>query len=375
MPQQEEDRLKAVDRFLNLDFSHEKELQDIAFLASEICQTPVALITLLDDNHQTFLFKIGTDITGTDRQISFCNYTIEQNSVLVIPDMTADSRFTENPLVTGDTNVRFYAGSPLTTHDGQKIGSLCVIDQKPKILTEKQQQMLQILAKQAINLMELQLSVKLLNESVSEIEAQKKEIALSENKLRSFIESFDSLHLLLTPALKIVAHNNALSLFIKEIRGVDIQIGDKITDYMTENYKAVFMTNFNRALSGEPVEVEVELDYGKTGKIWWQHNFYPAFDSNFNIIGVSHTSKNINERKLNEQKILSQYDALKEIAQIQSHHFRRPVATILGLMDLIRDDKKSRKECLVLLEDAVKELDDKIHDITNYTQLSEVRPD
>ena len=248
MNKDESDRLMAVERFLSLDFSHEQELQNIVILAAEICQTPVALITLLGETEQTFKFKVGTELSGTARNISFCNETILGDQVMVVPDLSKDPRFVENPLVTGPANVRFYAGSPIVTDDGYSLGSLCVVDTEPKELSEKQQQMLQMLSKQAIILMELQRSIKMLTVYVDELEVKKNEIERS------------------------------------------------------------------------------------------------------------------------EKKISAQYDALMKIAQIQSHEFRRPVASILGLISLINDDISSRDECIPLLEIAARELDEKIHDITNYTQ-------
>ena len=120
----------------------------ITDFAAALCAAPVALITVLDQAEQTFLSRTGVDLDSTPRAISFCEYTIQGEDVLVIPDTTADERFADNPLVTGEANVRFYAGVPLATDEGVTLGSLCVLDTvaRPDGLTALQRQGLECLA-------------------------------------------------------------------------------------------------------------------------------------------------------------------------------------------------------------------------------------
>src|SRR5471030_75989 len=109
MPQKELERLQAVTRFLKLKVSKEKEIQEIVELAAEICQTPTALITLLDHDTQYIKFRVGSDLETTTRQDAFCNHVIEQYEVMVVSDALKDERFVNSSLVTGDSSVRFYA--------------------------------------------------------------------------------------------------------------------------------------------------------------------------------------------------------------------------------------------------------------------------
>ncbi|MHB8209498.1 GAF domain-containing protein, partial [Mucilaginibacter sp.] len=132
MSKRELERQQVVNQFLNRQICKENELQEIVKLAAEICQAPTALITLLDADTQYIKFKFGFDRDTTSRQDSFCNHTIEQSEVMVIPDALLDDRFVDNTLVNSETKIRFYAGSPLTTHDGHNLGSLCVMDRAPK---------------------------------------------------------------------------------------------------------------------------------------------------------------------------------------------------------------------------------------------------
>ena len=151
----EESRLAALRSYNILDTLPEKEFDDIVRLVSVVCDVPVALITLVDADRQWFKAKRGTDISETPRALSFCTHALGQPELLVVPDATQDTRFAENPLVTGGPQVRFYAGAPLRTPDGDALGTLCVLDSKPRTLTAEQQEALQILSRQVITQMEL----------------------------------------------------------------------------------------------------------------------------------------------------------------------------------------------------------------------------
>src|SRR4051794_12371455 len=147
-------RLQAVKSYLELNLTDEKELKDLVYLASEICQAPTASITFVDNVMQYPVLFIGNAVE-TSCDIAFCNHAIQQETILEIPDAVHDDRFVNNPLVTNDPFIRFYAGVPLVTADGSAIGTLCVIDQKPKHLTDKQVRSLEILSKQVMHRLEL----------------------------------------------------------------------------------------------------------------------------------------------------------------------------------------------------------------------------
>ena len=106
-------------------------LKRLTDFAAALCGTPIALVTLLEDQRQTFLARTGLDMTETPRAISFCDHTIRGRDMLIVPDLGADPRFADNPLVTGEAHARFYAGAPLFTDDGVALGALCVLDTQP----------------------------------------------------------------------------------------------------------------------------------------------------------------------------------------------------------------------------------------------------
>ena len=148
-------RLAALDLYDILDTPTESGFDDIVHIASQICGTPMALISLVDDRQQWFKAAIGVAAPETPRDIAFCAHAIEQQDVFTVADTQDDVRFAENPLVTGDPNLRFYAGAPLMTPDGLALGTLCVLDNRPRVLTADQSAALQALARQVMSQLEL----------------------------------------------------------------------------------------------------------------------------------------------------------------------------------------------------------------------------
>ncbi len=151
---QELTRLTSLKSYEILDTALEPEYDDFTKLASQICGTPISAISFIDENRQWFKSSVGLKERQTPREISFCTHTIQQNDLFIVENALEDARFKNNPLVTGDLGIRFYAGAPLRSHDGQNLGTICVIDTKPRQITAEQGEALRILSKQLITQLE-----------------------------------------------------------------------------------------------------------------------------------------------------------------------------------------------------------------------------
>jgi len=159
IPENEAERLEALRRYQILDTRSDPVFDDLAALASYVCGTPIALVSLVDSDRQWIKARVGLDVSETPRDVSFCAHTILANDTMVVEDALADSRFADNPLVTTDPKIRFYAGAKLTTSDGYALGSLCVIDRVPRKLTSAQKEALQALSRQVVAQMEYKRNV------------------------------------------------------------------------------------------------------------------------------------------------------------------------------------------------------------------------
>jgi signal transduction histidine kinase len=238
-PSSEPARLDALRRYEILDTDPDAAFDDLAVLAALVCRTPIALVTLIDDDRQWFKSRLGIEVTGTARDHAFCAHAIlEPGRVLEIPDATADIRFAGNPFVTGEPQVRFYAGAPLVTPDGHALGTVCVIDRQPRRLTDEQTAVLLQLSRHAVTLLEVGRR------------ARESERAASEAK-REFLRLIS--HELRTPMNGILGMTNlllesGLSAPQRELAAISLESGEAL------------LTTFNRLLEyAEIVAGRVDL--------------------------------------------------------------------------------------------------------------------
>ncbi|TVZ54880.1 GAF sensor signal transduction histidine kinase [Lutibacter sp. Hel_I_33_5] len=211
VPTNEDARLESLFSYDVLDTLPEEEYDAITKIASEICDTPIALISLVDPERQWFKSHHGLDSNQTSRDVAFCAHAINQpDELFIIPDASKDERFFDNPITKGDPNVIFYAGAPLNTADGNTLGTLCVIDNKPrKNLTQGQQDSLKALAKQVMVLLELR-------KKNAKLKKANKEVLRLNDQLNHF--AYRLTHDLKTP-----------------IRGIN-----SLIDFLKEDYNTIF---------------------------------------------------------------------------------------------------------------------------------------
>jgi len=169
-------RLAALQEYNIMDTPPEEAFDDLTLLTSFICSTPMAMVTLLDSERQWFKSKVGIGATETPIEYAFCAHAIEQEKVFLVPDASCDPRFSANPLVTGDPNIRFYAGAPLITSEGVGIGTLCAIDRIPREFTFDQQDALTALARSVMRALEMRKLAKALCTALKEKRDAEKEV-------------------------------------------------------------------------------------------------------------------------------------------------------------------------------------------------------
>jgi len=162
-------RVEALRNYDIMDTPQEEVYDDITLLTSFICETPIALITLLDLDRQWFKSKVGIEATETPIELAFCSYAIQQEKVFLIPDALEDDRFRANPMVTSEPYIRFYAGAPLITPRGVPLGTLCAVDRVPRQFTDSQQRALSALARQVITQLELRRTMRQLGAALQEV--------------------------------------------------------------------------------------------------------------------------------------------------------------------------------------------------------------
>ena len=182
LPANEVQRLRELERRSVLDTGGDEHFDRIVQLASEVLGMPVALISLVDRDRQWFLSRLGIATKETPREMAFCAHAIADEGVLVVPDALLDERFSSNPLVVDEPHVRFYAGAPLRTVEGHNLGTLCVIDRKPHELSDRQLEMLQLLA--ALVMRELELRRLATIDPVTGLYTRSSFFSLAEKELR-----------------------------------------------------------------------------------------------------------------------------------------------------------------------------------------------
>lgn len=183
-PSNELERLRSLASYGILDSGPEAAYDDIVHLASHICESPIAAVSLVDSERQWFKSISGFELDETPRELSFCAHAILTPDLLIVPDTTSDERFADNPFVTGYPGIRFYAGAPLVTPGGETLGTVCVIDQVERTLSEEQEASLRALSRQVMALLELRKLVEMQDQHRNALEEMQKRLIITNEELR-----------------------------------------------------------------------------------------------------------------------------------------------------------------------------------------------
>lgn len=363
MHEREEERLEAVNRFLNLKTTKDADLQAIVSLAADICDVPTALITLVGKDLQYIQYKKGFYMDSTRREDAFCNHVVNDGYPVIVPDATKDPRFSGNRLVRHEPGICFYAGIPLTTRDGLHLGSLCVIDRVPGTLSSQQQRMLEILAGQIVQLLEYEASREILQEQFAK--AKDEEI-----KMMSFFHSLGCAHMLLDKEFKVLAFNKNISSFIYRHYNTELHVGEKVLDVINDDLSEAFTEFCARASRGEVIRRERHLKYPDI-EYWWEVCYEPAYGTEGEIIGVSFNAIDVSAKVKSMQTQKQREQMLNSIAFAQAHGLRRPVSSIKGLLNMLDSDGVLHSSAnLHAMKVSVDFIDQKIHEIIRHTHTA-----
>lgn len=313
---EEAHRLKVLLSLNILDTEAEERFDRVTRLAARIFHAPIALVTVIDENRQWFKSRHGVDLQETDRSLSFCTHAIEQSSVMVVEDARLDPRFTDNPLVTGPMDVRFYAGSPLAAPDGTRIGTLCVIDRIPRTFGQDEAEALSDLASIVANEFAA-------GQLANMVERQRE----SEAGMRALIEHMPEGVLLLDGDGLILYVNPAAERTFRCTS--DDLLGHSAQAIMTENMEEL------RARTGLPNLTPFEA----SGKRFDGTQFPLEFTLNRMLLGgerrITAIVRDISIRREAETRSRATDERRRKYFSTATHELRTPMASVLGFSELL----------------------------------------
>lgn len=315
MTDKEAARLEALRQYGILDTEPEEAYDNIAQLAAYICGTPIVLVNFIDENRQWFKAKIGLDLTEMPRSMGLSHLCHERQDVVVISDTWADQRFANNTVVLSYPSVRFYAGVPLVTPNGDMVGTLCAIDQVPRQLSDKQVEALVALGRQVISELELRRNLSELSRVAEELKRTEEKLAYSENLLRTIIESEPESVKLLAKDGTLLEMNPA-GLAMIEADSLNQVQGQCVYPIVAAEHRPAFKALTESVFEGASGMLEFEIIGLKGTRRWLETHAVPLRDSEQDIIALLSVTRDITDRKQAEEESKRQNKRSQVFAEI-----------------------------------------------------------
>ncbi|MBW3637672.1 MAG: PAS domain-containing protein [Armatimonadetes bacterium] len=326
LPPDERTRQENLELYQILDTLPEQQYEDLTLLAAQICGAPISLLSLIDRDRQWFKSHRGLELEQTSREVSFCAHAILDEGVLEVPDATQDARFCDNELVTGPHQFRFYAGAPLITPEGHRLGTLCVIDKTPRQLSAGQIEALQALARQAMAQLELRRTLlRVQSADAARVQALS-HLAANAALLRQFVEHAPAAIAMLDREMRYIAVSRRFStdygLAGRKLEGRHYyEVFPNIPQHWKDAHQRVLAGAVERCDSDEWLRPDGVVDL-----IQWEVR--PWRDARGRIGGIIMLTENITER-VRAQRVKN------EFVSVVSHELRTPLTSIRGALGLL----------------------------------------
>ena len=314
------ERLKAIRDLKLLDTPAERDFDELVYLAAHICDVPISLMSIVDADRQWFKASVGLAVRETSRRVSFCAHAIQQRDLFIVEDATRDNRFAENPLVTGDPGIRFYAGMPLVLPDGNAIGTLCAIDIVPRTLTETQESALVVLGKQLVSRVTMRVQQRCLEAALAETEKVAADLRASEERFQVFMNNGPFVSYMKDADGRMLYYNRRLA---QQFRiSSDQWLGLLDNQIWPEEMARAFREHDASVLQGGlPIEM-TEQSPGPNGQtLSWKSYKFPCKDKNGNLLlaGISLDITDDLERENALQDALRDKSQLAEELEARKH--------------------------------------------------------
>lgn len=338
LPDNESQRIERLRQFGVLDTLPQEAFDHITALASAVCGTPIALISLVDQDRQWFKARVGLDVQQTPRELAFCAHAIHSpRELMEVEDASRDERFRDNPLVTEAPDIRFYAGAPIVTDDGLALGTVCVIDRRSRQLNDFQRQTLRSLSGLVVALLE--------GERLRQVEARRQS---AEARLRDQIQQAV---LTLGTDLKSFVDTQYVYRFVNRCyltywgKAASDIVGCHVADLVGHStFETVIKPQLDRVLAGEEVHFDTTMDFPRLGPRLVHVNYVPARDDTGAVFGVVVKVSDVEdiharERKLRATVELLEHKTLEQqrFIHIISHDLREPINTITNFAGLLAE--------------------------------------
>jgi PAS domain S-box-containing protein len=327
LTENETERIKALRKYAILDTPEEPAFDRITRLAARLLGTPIATLTLVDEDRQWFKSAYGLRGRENPRELSFCAHAILSNEVMVVPDATADPRFATNPLVTGEPKIRFYAGAPLRTPDGLNLGTLCAIDTRPRQFSADERRVLADLAALAMDELQLRLALREKSQHLAAIDHLRAGVLVTDPSLR------DNPIIFCNPGFSRMtgyAPEEVLGRNCRFLQGpeADPAIVGEIRKAIEER----------RLFSG------VIKNRRRNGEVFWNDLLItPVFDADGELINFVGLQRDITEIKNAQDTLAANYAELRKLQELRDnlthmiiHDLRSPLTGVLGYLDLFK---------------------------------------